>query len=223
MFELEAATAPRYVAQATRLRDLADVWAFENEAFGESNLDLETLRGWWWRYSRMALHVRDERGAIVGTFDASPLEAHAFESILEGRREERDLAADCVRALRRNEVAAHWCATSLVTSPTWAGRVDVLAALLIGIVHRLDSLPEISWPSAWCAVAQSPEGGRLLERAGFRRYRGGSSTKPPTYLLTLDSEAQLHAFVARLALAAEVYCRRARQIGVNRTDAARAV
>jgi len=203
-FEIDARPTWPYVATPTRWRDLHDIWAFEDDVFGADNITFERFRDWWWRYSRMAFHVRDEGGHVVGTFDASPLEPRAFQDLLEGTRDERDLSVECIRPVRRGEVVRHWCVTSLTAHSAGARRIDVLAALMAGIVERLHALPEVGYPSAWCAVAQSREGERVLQRAGFRQYGDGSRTTQPTYLLRLDSAEHLRTFRTTFAQAANV-------------------
>jgi hypothetical protein len=203
-FEVDAGEGWPYVAQPTRWRDLSDVWAFEDQLFGADNISFATFRDWWWRYSRMAFHVRDETGQVIGTFDASPLEPRAFQELLDGQRDERDLSVECIRPVQRDEVVSHWCVTSLTARSAGTRRVDVLGALLNGILDRLQTLPEVGWPSAWCAVAQSREGERILQRAGFQQYCDSSQTKRPRYLLRLDSADHLGAFRATFAQAANV-------------------
>ena len=74
-----------------------------------------------------------------------------------------------IRPVRHDEVVKHWSVTSLTARSAGSRRIDVRAALMNGIVERLQTLPELGWPSAWCAVAQSREGEHVLHRAGFRR------------------------------------------------------
>ena len=204
MVEVGDIDAHQVVARATRWRDLADVWEFENGAFGADNVSWQTLRDWWWRYSGFALHVRDARGRVVGTFDASPIEPRAFASLLDGTYTEHDLTMECIRAPRPGEIASHWCMSSLATCGSMSERLVILAALSRGIVQRLDRLPEVGWPSRWCAVAQSSEGRRLLERSGFRRCRDGSSV----YVCYLNCAEDLRALRSHFAAAADILTRR---------------
>jgi hypothetical protein len=196
--------AHEVVARATRWQDLTDVWEFENRFFGADNVSWQTLRDWWWRYSRFALHVRDSRGQVVGTFDASPIEPHAFAGLLDGTFTERDLSMDRIRPPRRGETVSHWCMSSLTTCGSMAERLAILAALGRGIVERLDRLPEVGWPSRWCAVAQSTEGRRMLERAGFRRHRDDSAV----YAHELNCAEDLRALRGHIASAADILMRR---------------
>jgi hypothetical protein len=204
------AVSYRYAVQATRWGDLADVWEFENQFFGDDNVSLETLRSWWWRYSRMALLVRDESGQVVGTFDASPLTAQAFAAVLDGTAAEADLSADDIQAPCNGEVVSRWCITSLTTHPALHRRVDALGALLVGIADRLANLPEVGGPSEWCAVGQSREGGRLLQHVGFRVHRSAAQTRDgkPIFRLTTDTADQVHAFRTTIARLAATYARR---------------
>jgi hypothetical protein len=204
VFDVAASETHQVVARSTRWRDLEDVWEFENDVFEADNVSWETLRDWWWRYAGFAMHVRDARGQVVGTFDASPIAPQAFASLLEGRCTERELSMECIRPPRGDEVVSHWCMSSLAARGSRAERLAIIRALSREIVERLDRLPEVGWPSRWCAVAQSVEGKRLLERAGFRRYRDESAV----FVRDLDSEADLRAFRGHFAAAADVIARR---------------
>lgn len=195
------------IAQATCWQDLADVWKFENEVFGADNVSWETLRDWWGRYSGFAIHVRDSGDRVVGTFDASPIDPHAFASLLDGRCTERDLSMACIRPPRTDEVVSHWFVSSLTARGSMAERMDILGALSRGFVERLDRLPEVGWPSRWCAVAQSLEGRRLLERAAFRAHRDGSSV----FVRDVNYAEDLRAFRGHFAAAAAILARRERR------------
>ena len=214
-------TSYRYAAQHTRWRDLEDVWEFHDRLFGDS-VSLVTLSDWWWRYSRMALLVRDEFGDVVGTFDASPLEPAAFDAVLNGAIAKADLTAEHIRSPRTGEVMRYWCITSFSTHPGLHRRVGALGALLMGIADRLAALPEVGGPSAWCAVGLSRDACRLLQRIGFRVHRNGSQTLDgkPTLVLTLDSAEQMQAVRTTIAGIATTCARRQAVLGSRRLRAA---
>jgi hypothetical protein len=111
-----------------------------------------------------------------GHFDASPREPSAFNELVNGACAEVDPTAEQIWSPRHGEVVSHWCITSLTTHPAAQRRVGGLGALLVGSVGRLASKPEAGGPSAWCAVGQSQEGGRLPRHVGFRVHRNSSQT-----------------------------------------------
>src|SRR5262245_42846807 len=132
MFQPQVQSHETYQAQPIRWRDLPDVWTFENQAYGADNVSFETLQTWWWRYSRMGLHVRDAFGRVVATFDAMPLERQAFQAIVSGGRDEAELDRASIRPPRPGDVTSYWCITTLATDPPPRSRSAVLHALLGG-------------------------------------------------------------------------------------------
>jgi hypothetical protein len=158
------------------------------------------FRALWVVVSTTLWRLRANR-PVVGTFDASPIDPHSFASLLDGTCTERDLSVECIRPPRTNEVVKHWCVSSLTARGSMAERMAILGALSRGLVERLDRLTEVGWPSRWCAVAPSHEGGRLLERAGFRCNRDDLAVM----VRDLNSAEDLRAFRGHFAAAARAF------------------
>ena len=178
------------VGQVRSLGELEDLWAIDNEAYGEASITYEKFKDWWLSFP-LGLHALFFRNRVMGAIGIWPLSARCAGLLTTARLKESELTGRRMRTFREAPTR-FWCFSGIVLRPELRGTRAVRILLSHGVRSWLSSA-NIEFPSELLALAYSEQGQSLLDRLNFFKIQNATSMpdRVPLFGLQLDSKQQL--------------------------------
>lgn len=198
--ELDAEPLSLSITPIVNLRQLRELWAIDNEAYGDCSIEMGTFQQWWETYpAGLKAVMRDRR--IVAAYGLFPLSAEQAEEFQAGRISEAQLIPSNEIEVRRGADVVWYFSGVVLRQDKRKPRDSPLRMLLAtGLSSWLSRLS--TFPVTICSLGFSPDGERLLKRFGFEKQAIVSPPDNcPIYRLQASSKAEaVKILKGRLAL-----------------------
>jgi len=169
--------------------ELHDLWAIDNEAYGEASIAYDKFEEWWrcYPYGLRALFFRTR---VMGAIGIWPLSARCAGLLKASRLKESEIRGPQMRAFR-DAPARYWYVSGIVLRPELIGGRAIRILLSHGVGSWL-STSNIHFPSELLALAYSKQGQALLEGFNFFKVQnaGMMPDRVPLFGLQLASKEQ---------------------------------
>ena len=171
------------VGQIRSNAELEDLWAIDNEAYGEASISYETFREWWRSFSP-GLQALFFRNCVMGAIGIWPLSDRCARLFAAGCLKESALAGRTMHAFL-DVPAHHWYMSGIVLRPELIGGRAVRVLLSHGLKSLLASV-QIDFPCQLLALAHSRQGQALLEGFNFFKLQNASAMPDKVPLFSLQ-------------------------------------
>jgi hypothetical protein len=189
--------------------ELEDLWAIDNEAYGEASISYEKFNDWWSSFPS-GLQALFFRNRVMGAIGIWPLSLRYAGRLTAAKMKESELSGRTMRTFV-NAPSHFWYVSGIVLHPKLVGGRAIKILLSRGIESWLSSA-NIQFPCQLLALAYSEQGQALLEGFSFYRMQHAKIMPDgvPLFALALKSKEYL------------VSSLRARGLEINLPDAKQA-
>ena len=170
--------------------ELHDLWAIDNEAYGEASITYEKFEDWW-RSFPSGLRAIFFRTRVMGAIGIWPLSGSCAGLLKAARLKESEITGRQMR-LFKEAPARYWYVSGIVLRPELIGGRAIRILLSHGVGSWLSSA-NIEFPSQLLALAYSKKGEALLEGFNFFKIQNASTMpdRVPLFGLQLADKQQL--------------------------------
>jgi hypothetical protein len=174
--------------------ELHDLWAIDNEAYGQASISYQKFEDWWRSYP-CGLHAILFRTRVMGAIGIWPLSNSCAALLKAARLKESEISGRQMRALR-DVPARYWYVSGIVLRPELVGGRAIRILLSHGVGSWLSSA-NIQFPSELLAIAYSKKGEALLEGFNFLKVQSACMMpdRVPLFGLRLADKQQLVSFL----------------------------
>jgi hypothetical protein len=169
--------------------ELHDLWAIDNDAYGEASIAYDKFEDWWRGYP-FGLHALFFRTRVMGAIGIWPLSTSCAGLLKAARLKESEITGRQMRVFR-DAPARYWYVSGIVLRPELIGGRAIRILLSHGVGSWLSSA-KIEFPSELLALAYSKQGHALLEGFNFFKVQNASMMPDgvPLFGLQLASKEQ---------------------------------
>jgi hypothetical protein len=170
--------------------ELEDLWAIDNEAYGEASITYEKFKDWWLSFPR-GLHALFFRTRVMGAIGIWPLSVRCAGLLSTARLKESQLTGRTMRTFI-NTPAHFWYISGIVLRPELIGGRAIKILLSQGIGSWLASA-HIQFPCELLALAYSDQGQALLEGFNFFKLQNAKAMpdNEPLFALQVGDKEHL--------------------------------
>jgi hypothetical protein len=170
--------------------ELHDLWAIDNEAYGEASITYEKFEDWW-RSFPSGLRAIFFRTRVMGAIGIWPLSSSCAGLLKAARLKESEITGRQMRVFK-DAPARYWYVSGIVLRQELIGGRAIRILLSHGVGSWLSSA-NIEFPSELLALAYSKKGEALLEGFNFFKIQNASTMpdRVPLFGLQLADKQQL--------------------------------
>ena len=139
--------------------ELHDLWAIDNDAYGEASIAYDKFEDWWRGYP-FGLHALFFRTRVMGAIGIWPLSTSCAGLLKAARLKESEITGRQMRVFR-DAPARYWYVSGIVLRPELIGGRAIKILLSHGVGSWLASA-HIQFPCELLALAYSDQGQALL-------------------------------------------------------------
>jgi hypothetical protein len=170
--------------------ELEDLWAIDNETYGEAYITYEKFKDWW-RSFPTGLHALFFRTRVMGAIGIWPLSARCAGLLTTARLKESQLTGRTMHTFI-NAPARFWYFSGIVLRPELIGGRAIKILLSHGIGSCVASV-QIQFPCELLALAYTDQGQTLLEGFNFIKLQNAKAMpdKVPLFALRFSDREHL--------------------------------
>ncbi|GAB3555281.1 GNAT family protein [Spirosoma fluminis] len=169
----------RYIETPAEFSQVDDLYQY---CFKSSSIPTEVIKGWWRAYESGLIGLFKDN-EIIGALSIWPLTVDVFEKLKNGYIQEREIERGQIDAITKN----NWYVSEIALDRSTSNFQDKknLASLIYFTIEHLAKEANNNFPVTVLALGYSPEGKRLLMRAGFKMQLSAKETKDKQDLFSL--------------------------------------
>jgi hypothetical protein len=169
--------------------ELEDLWAIDNEAYGEASITYERFKDWWQSFPS-GLHALFFRTRVMGAIGIWPLSARCAGLLTTARLKESQLTGRTMHTFV-NAPAQFWYISGIVLRPELIGGRAIKILLSHGIGSWL-ATAQFKFPCELLALAYSDQGQALLEGFNFFKLQNAKVMPDNAALFALQVSDREH-------------------------------
>jgi hypothetical protein len=177
------------VGHVRSLGELEDLWAIDNEAYGEASITYERFKDWWLSFP-LGLNALFFRNRVMGAIGIWPLSARCAGFLTTAQLKESEISGRRMRAFH-DAPTRFWYISGIVLRPELIGGRAIRILLSRGVASWLSSA-NIQFPSELLALGYSEQGQALLEGFNFFKIRNATDMPDgvPLFGLRLETKQE---------------------------------